>query len=250
MAILPVSCVDFKGKSNIKFGHNDEHSREYATEPISANSSKAVPVMVLMALSPSLLNAAVPKTTEEMSDAPKVVMVEDLPEQEMTEATYVMSPELQGTRQSSAPFGWELFNSTHENIKFSMPAKGNGKNCHLVFTAPKTNSNEIYSVYVVRDGRPGSVRMGDRPPEVQTLVFHNLGNPNENFCSVITMESLLGPDRTEIGSMMSEIMLDDESAQKIIDLVSGDTKWKNKTHMQIKEVSDAVIHKSVTTIYK
>lgn len=218
--------------------------------PIISETPKATPVMVLMALSPSLLNAAVPKTMEESPNAPKVVMVVDAPEQEISETTYVMSPELQGTQQSSAPFGWEIFKSTHKQIKFSMPAKGNGKNCHLVFTAPKNNNSEIYSVYIVRDGKPGAVRMGDHPAEVQTLVFHNLGNPNENFCSVITMESLLGPNRTEIGTMMSEIMLDDESAQKIVDLVSGDTKWKNSTYMQIKEVTDAVIHTSVTTIYK
>lgn len=144
-------------------------------------------------------------------------------------------------------YKWALFNLNTQNIKFEMAAKGNGANYHMVYTAPQSSNDKINHIYFIKDGSIGSVEVGAHPPLVQTLIYHNLGK--DSFCSVITLESILGPDRRENGTTLRQIMLDDDSAQKIIDLVSGDTKWKNNTHIQIKEVFDAKIGKPKTTLY-
>lgn len=246
MKVNAVSSVGFK--NSYSFGtssKSDETGVVDYTQSSSPSLMKKVPVIVLLAMNPATLNSAIPMMPETDNPNQTVMLAPETKSPDVS--AYVISPIVEELQQDDAPFGWALFKGAVDNIKFSMPAKGNGANYHMLFTAMKSDNERINNIYFVKDGSVGSVSAGDHPPNVQTLIYHNLGE--DSFCSVITLENILGPDRLSNGSTLREIMLDDDSAQKIIDLVSGDTKWKNNTHIQIKEVFDAKIHKPKTTLY-
>lgn len=245
MKVEAINGVNYR--SNFTFGEriktDNEHKNYESTSSSPLKALQKVPVIVLLAMNPATLNSAIP-TQPEADNPDQIVMVE------AEHSTSVKSPQVESTQKSNAPFGWEIFNSKLEDIKFSMPATGNGAPYHLVFTAPKNVNDRIDNVYLVKDGRPGSIRMGDHPAEVLEFRFHNLGSDEENFGSVITLESMLGPDRTEIGTMMREIMIEEPEGQKIVDLLMGNTKWKNETFIKFREVYDANIQEPVITISK
>lgn len=245
MKVEAVSNLVFRS-NNFSFGEKQRvHENVPAESSNRASDFAKVPVIVLLAMNTATLNSKIPMMPE--TDNPnKVVML--APETKSAEkSTCVIAPEVEEAQQSDAPFGWAMFRGENQDIKLNMVAKGNGANYHMVFTAPRSSNDKINHIYFIKDGSVGSVDAGAHPPEVQTLIYHNLGK--DSFCSVITLESILGPDRRENGTTLRQIMLDDDSAQKIIDLVSGDTKWKNNTYIQIKEVFDAKIGKPKTTLY-
>ena len=236
MAILPVSSVSFKNNNvNFKSSNNNEET-EMVSTPIISEAPKAIPVMVLMALSPSLLNAAVPKTMEESSNTPKVVMVEDAPEQEISEATYVMSPELQETQQSSAPFGWPQLKN--HNIKYTLHGQSRMFDYDMIYTTGQFNDrgNNVSNVYLIpRDNnRPNSVHT--QPHEVLEIIYHDIGDKDE-FCGAKVFEYLLDKNGNEIGKMWSEVPMDRNSAQTLIYLVTDHSKWDNDTNIKIRKVN-------------
>lgn len=245
MKVDAVSGIGFRN-GNINFGEKQRvHEGAPVSRPSGVSDLAKVPVIVLLAMNPATLNSALP-TMPETGNLNKITIL--APETKSSDATtYVIVPETEEVEQSNPPFGWALFRDVTEDIKLNVPAKGNGANYHMVFTAPRSSNDKINNIYFIKDGSVGSVDPGDHPAKVQTLIYHNLGDAS--FCSVITLENILGPDRMANGTMMREIMIDDASAQKIIDLVSGDTKWKNNTHIQVNEVFDAKIHKSKTVLY-
>lgn len=192
--------------------------------------------MVLMALSLSSLNAATPKTMEENPEAPKVVMVEDMPEQEIGEATYVMSPELQGdTKQSSAPFGWPQLALC--NIKYTQAGKSRMYEFDMVFATSKMNDygKNVGRVYLIPKDNLRPKTTAVHPPEVIGLIYHDIGDADE-FCGAIVVEKLLDKNGNVRGTMKSEVPLDRNSAQMIINLATGHTKWDDKTAIKIQTV--------------
>ena len=71
------------------------------------------------------------------------------------------------------------------------------------------------------------------PPEIETLVYHDLGNGKE-FCGIIIKEEV-GEKNKNKETIRYEVKLDDKSAQKLIDFLAGDTKWKNNSHIEFSE---------------
>lgn len=248
MKVEAINGVNYK--NNFTFGErktDNEYKNYENTSSSPLGALQKVPVIVLLAMNPATLNSAIP-TQPEADNPNHIVMVAS--ESEKAESAYATYPQVESTQQSDAPFGWKIFNSKLKDIKFSMRATGNGAPYHLVFTAPENVNDRIDNAYLIKDGRKGSKRMGDHPPEIIEFRFHNLGNDEENFGSVITLESMLGPDGTEKGTMMREIMIEEPEGQKIVDLLMGNTKWKNETFIKFREVYDANIQKPVITTSK
>lgn len=246
MKVDAVSGIGFRN-SNINFGEKQRvHEGAPVSRPSGVSNLAKVPVVVLLAMNPATLNSAIPTMPE--TDNPNKITILAPETKSVDAATYVIAPETEEVEQSDPPFGWALFRDVTEDIKLNVSAKGNGANYHMVFTAPRSSNDKINNIYFIKDGSVGSVDPGAHPPKVQTLIYHNLGK--ENFCSVITLESILGPDRKEKGTTLRQIMLDDDSAQKIVDLMSGDdSRWKDNTHIQFKEVFDGNISKPKTVLF-
>ena len=68
------------------------------------------------------------------------------------------------------------------------------------------------------------------PPQVVKLVYHDTGKDSE-FCGVVVRENHY-TSKGEFYNLDKEIMLTDNAANQIIDLLAGDSKWSNKTSIE------------------
>lgn len=236
-------------KVNCAFGEKQKkHENLSVTNSLRVPNLARVPVIVLLAMNPATLNSAVSTISE--TDSPNHIVMVKKPEQSLNIGKMTSVAELpQAPQKTDPPFGWAEFNDFGNHIKFSMPAKGNGADYHLVFTAAKDENSKIEDIYLVKNDGKKYLCSDVHPPTVTKFIYHNLGKDKE-FCSVETIESLVGPDGHEKGVMSRQIRLDDESAQKIIDLLSGDTKWKNNTYIVFKEVFDDKLEEPHAALYQ
>ena len=66
------------------------------------------------------------------------------------------------------------------------------------------------------------------------LLHHDLGE-EKGFWGVVTVEDLVKEDgQTKFGTLRKETRIDDETAQKLIKLISNEADWKNRTNIPIK----------------
>lgn len=79
-------------------------------------------------------------------------------------------------------------------------------------------------------------------PRVRELVYHNLGSPDKNFCSV-KVEATLGYDNN--GKMQDEIKdikIPDEIANNLVELLTGEMGYDEKPHIKFSETTTAKLH--------
>lgn len=238
MAILPINSISvMKNQSrSVNFqGHNrSEHERNQEDfSPKVRMSAVTVPVAVLMAMSPSLLNAKEPMRTLPMDNGINSELFEKAVEAEEP-ATYYSVPA--DYNQDIPNIGnWRRLKN--KNILLHKEILGNGAKYHMLFAADKgANPNSVEYIYVIRDGAKGSDDFNVRPPEVTKFTYHNIGKDKE-FCSVRVHESIIGPDGKENGTMIREIKIDDDAANQIIYLIAGETKWKDSTMLHIDQTT-------------
>ena len=236
-AILPVSSVDFNARSNVSFARKNDTEGAPTDRGMTAPLGKSVPVIVLMAMNPALLNsAATMNNLQGEEDNPNLItMVEPEQNFEIDEATYVIEPQSGISSQSvkKAPYGWEIFEL--DDIVDTYHGHNALGSFDMVYTNNRIDeSGSISDVYIVRKSRDVSAKPEFHPPRVYKLMYHNIGKDKE-FCGVITKEDLLDENGQYIGGIEKEIRLDDGTAQKLIDLITNHSNWKNSTFIKICE---------------
>ena len=132
-----------------------------------------------------------------------------------------------------APYGWNLF--LQDDIVEVNKGHNALGNFDMVYTNNRIDeSGSISDVYIVQKSRDIPAKSAFHPPKVFKLMYHNIGKDKE-FCGVITKEDLLDENGQYISGIEKEIRLDDDTAQKLIDLVTNHSKWKNNTFIKICE---------------
>ena len=237
MAILPVSSVDFNARSNVSFARKNDSEGAPADRGMTAPLGKTVPVIVLMAMNPALLNSAATMNNLQAKEGKpeEITMVVPVNEPEVDAATFVMHPEAVKDVQNvkKAPYGWEIFEL--DDIVDSYHGKNALGSFDMVYTNNRIDeSGSISDVYIVQKSRDIPAKSAFHPPKVFKLMYHNIGKDKE-FCGVITKEDLLDENGQYISGIEKEIRLDDDTAQKLIDLVTNHSKWKNNTFIKICE---------------
>ena len=237
MAILPVSSVDFNARSNVSFARKNDSEGAPADRGMTAPLGKTVPVIVLMAMNPALLNSAATMSNlqGEEENPNLITMVEPAQNFEIDDATYVMQPKTVKETQDvkKAPYGWNLF--LQDDIVEVNKGHNALGNFDMVYTNNRIDeSGSISDVYIVQKSRDIPAKSAFHPPKVFKLMYHNIGKDKE-FCGVITKEDLLDENGQYISGIEKEIRLDDDTAQKLIDLVTNHSKWKNNTFIKICE---------------
>lgn len=244
MAILPVSSVEFNSRSSVSFARKNDSEGAPADRGMTAPLGKTVPVIVLMAMNPSLLNTAATAnnyTSDDMNEN-SITMVVPANTPDIDEATYVIEPETVGKTQSvnKPPYGWYCLNARPINeIHHGHNSLGD---FDMVFAHDPglCGKDGVSKVYILSREREIPAPGQFHPPEVFKLMYHNIGKDKE-FCGVITKEDLLDEKGNYQGSLETEIKLDDESAQKLIDLITGHSNWKNNTGIRIYETKSAML---------
>ena len=185
-------------------------------------SLKRVPVVVMLAMSPAMLNSSVPEQYMPMNAQELTEVVAQIPSED---AATVDFREVQETQQNY-PLGVAFFNRF--KIQEIIPAVVGGAKANIVFTKPvKIGADkDVYNVYYIKNSYKDDNSYHE-PPKVKELIYHNLGEGKE-FLGIKLYESIHKKDGSEVG-MISELKVDDKTAQYLLDLRTGDTKWNNKT---------------------
>jgi hypothetical protein len=133
----------------------------------------------------------------------------------------------QEERQSKYPYGWKSLESLHINDVTRFKAD-NGHEYFMLFTS---NQNDIEA--------KGTRHIAQDPPMVKQLAYHNIGKDKE-FCGVILERDVLEEESGKFkGTIRNEMRLPDEVAQKIVDVITDYSRFKNKTNLKIREVNFA-----------
>lgn len=81
-----------------------------------------------------------------------------------------------------------------------------------------------------------------RPPVIKELVYHNLGSGKEYLGIVIEERIYKSETSPNIKKkIIGEVKLDDTSAQFLLDLNAGSTKWNDETGIKFKETKKAKV---------
>lgn len=231
---MKVSAINSVKSSTVFTSNKKNKEVQHTTSPM--NAAKAVPVMVLMAMNPSLLNANMPVINPESNTIE--YSVSDKPEIE--EATYVMAPELQGVQQHKAPdYGWEYLK--HAGIYHDAPATWGYVKGRVLYVGPIDVKNEINDVYLIDPNDAASPEVGVFPPTVRRLIYHNLPD-DKDFCSAIIDQNIISDEGEYINHVRREVRLDRKTAQDLIFVVHNKTQFDNHTGIRFEQTDSPRMH--------
>lgn len=141
--------------------------------------------------------------------------------------------------QQSYPLGVAYLGKTQ--IKQIVSAIGNGVSAKIVLTGYNPNNNNINYVYYIEHSYRSNNSL-HRPPVIKELVYHNLGSGKEYLGIVIEERIYKSETSPNIKKkIIGEVKLDDTSAQFLLDLNAGSTKWNDEAGIKFKETKKAKV---------
>lgn len=237
MKVEAVSNLGFKS-NNFSFG---EKQRVHDNVPVESSNSASdlakVPVIVLLAMNPATLNSKIPTMPE--TDNPNKITILAPETKSSYAATYVIAPEVENLQQISAPYGWPYLGTPGINIQQVVKGKSPFSSYNLIYTrfSQSDKANDVRDVYLISDGEKKSTNKFVHPPEILKLVYHNLGDDKE-YCGAVVKQFYIDKTGDADGSLIREIRMDRISAQSLINLITGHTKWNYKGPIEIEETTN------------
>ncbi len=213
MVVSAVNGVKFNThRSNITFSGESETAPKQT--PKRANNFVKVPVIVMMTLSPSLLNSA-GAAAENYQDG-------EFPQ---TELLAMAAPEPQSRINSATRTSSYV---KPELVQYQKKFSSNGTQYTMYWVEPNKkrnpNSNYVREVYFVPNGyRPegsGSGHDWNCPPQLSGIRFHDLGTGKE-FVGAVVKEK-----KSNQNWYKREIKLPEEISDDLMDLVKGRTNFQ------------------------
>lgn len=243
MTRMPVSPA-FSGNNgcrSVNYTGRKEGENEVATADAKSSSNLAkVPVVVMIAMSPAMLNGKVPPELMNDMNGAKTEMValptntadaEVIPNLFEAEKVAPVAPQ----QRANAPFGES--NLRGKVIQYSKSFNRNGSKYNFVFVSEKGDGNLVRYVYVFPQGYNSSA--AKLLPQVTNFVYHDIGKGKE-FGGVIVY-SIARNAKGEYKQYKEEIRLPDELAQSIIDLLAKDSQFRNGTAIKYSETRSRVL---------
>jgi len=212
MTIAPISSVEVNTHRNVSFGHrmgDDEVKNDYKA-PKKAGNLVKVPVIVMMAMTPSLLNGAMPVSAADNNNG------------EVTELLAMASPEPQRTSRS------QRSNTVSSHIKpervraqKSFMSDGKRYTMYCMDESIDGNSKYVSTVYFVPDDYKQVLDdFGEdvnQPPRLRGFVYHDLGEGKE-FVGAKVEEWNCNGRKSYHDTYKYEIKLDPDVANFLADL--------------------------------
>ena len=237
MAIAPINSVSFKSNYNnkIHFTANNRDEENDNTSPEgypfprrAARNLATVPVVVMMTMSPSLLNAATAPEKSVPLNAQALTELVEAQESPKTEVSaYVMAPQQAGVMSQGQR---TYFESNKDIIPFKMYA---GSGAYIAFSDPLKKREIMYVEYVPKDFKYTNMYDAVNLPVVKEMVYHKTGDSRE-YCGLILRNSV------EINGQSyfkdTEQRITDDAANAIIDLLNGDSKFTDNTGLMVRIV--------------
>lgn len=232
--------VNFAGQNSRKNNADTEGSPvEYNR---SLNNLAKVPVVMLMAMSPAMMDAKTPVTNLSEMEEAKTEMVAPIPiDSEELDEAITIAPDFSNPQnaQKKAPFGVTslLGHKIHHYDTFM----NNGKKHYIVYSGI-SNADYVNKVSVFPEGFD-SVKEKKLLPYVRELVYHDLGKGKE-YCGIIVITHQIlknGKSKT----IKEEVRMPNEVAQNLIDFLADDTKMQNNTSISYSKTKSPQLRTTV-----
>ena len=192
-----------------------------------ANPLASIPVIVMLAMAPLSTDGKQPTQSAPIDNA------------HITELVAAVNPNapkvyaVTQTPEKEAPLGIEYLSS--RRAQKVLPCLGNKQPANLLLTTSRGDNeeNRVTRIYYVQNDYDKS--QYKEPPYIQSLIYHDLGE--KSFLGIKTIERfrVKKGDDYERKTFISEVKLDDEAAQYLIDFLAGDTNFKNSTNIKFEE---------------
>lgn len=237
------SYVNFAGQNSRKNNGDTEGSPvEYNRR---SNNLAKVPVVMLMAMSPAMMDAKTPVTNLSEMEEAKTEMVAPIPidSEELDEMTTI-APDFSNPQnaQTKAPFG--VTSLLGQKIYHYDTFMKDGKKHYIVYSSIRT-PDYVDKVSVFPEGFPN--KSGVLLPWVEELVYHDLGKGKE-YCGII-VRSVNKLQNGRYKTTYEEVRLPDECAQTLIDLLANYSKMKNNTSIEYSETKSAQLRQTKTILH-
>ena len=131
---------------------------------------------------------------------------------------------------SDPPYGWAMLRN--DIIKFEHRGKTPITGFYMLYTTvddDTENEKDVRYVFIISDNENRSPDDAlNFPQTVKGLIYHKLDDGKE-FCGVLIEGNTVNKQGVKTGYMESEIKIDNETANLLVDLLHGDSGWNNKT---------------------
>lgn len=232
MAVLPINSVSVNANQYAFTGKNKKDSHN------KANSLASVPVIVMLAMAP-------------MAEGKQPAQFVPINSEHLTElvaATNAYAPAVeaysQAPQEKAAPLGINFFRR-HPILQI-INAKANNKDVKMIFGSYPTKNNipdkVVDRVFLIDKDYANRQIRNTIPPKITELIYHN--TPEGEFCSVTVLETVINKNGNS-AIKISNLKLDDNSAQELINLLAGETKWKNITDIKFQETTSSELKPTV-----
>ena len=244
MAIAPInginvrqnynSTINFAGRKRYEDGDDAQQN------PRRASNLATVPVVVLMAMTPGMLNGKQPVTVLPANEMNVTEVLAQTPEIKEAENTYYTS----AAQFSNSSYDLSSFDP--RDIQYKQYYKMNGKNWVMVWNdvGKSTNSkkNMVGGIFFVPETyRQIQNEMGidiNTPPMLLKMVYHNIGD--SSFMTVITRETTCDDEGNNRKRLTKEYRIPDDVANKLIDLFVGDTEFVPRNNFTSNAILEEV----------
>lgn len=157
---------------------------------------------------------------------------------ELVTATNAYAPTVeayQDPQETTYPFGLNYYNKGRLILKV-IDSKANNKDAKMVFTTFNNDvaKNKVAFVHLI-DKDYNNRRVVSAPPVINELIYHNTSKGE--FCSVVVSECI--NVNNQYTYKYYNVKLDDNSAQELINLLAGETEWKNSTDIKFSETTSS-----------
>jgi len=229
MAIMAIGGIDsIKKNPNLNFtGRNLEEGHEFK-ENYNSGSLKKVPVVALMVMTPSLLSAAVDQGAIPLKVSNDMEVYYE-PEQNTGETAVLTTafPETEEVEQ----YGQRLpDNINSKTIQYKKSFNYQGKRYTMYYhdglKPVRSDKNTVSAIYFIPSDYNYIEKYGNAknyPPSMKQLVYHDLGDLNKDYVSIITTEEVCDRNGENSHFVKREIRLPDDIANDLIDLYNGKT---------------------------
>lgn len=223
MAVLPINSVSVNANQYAFTGKNKKDSHN------KANSLASVPVIVMLAMAP-------------MAEGKQPAQFVPINSEHLTElvaATNAYAPAVeaysQAPQETTYPFGLNYYNKGRLILKV-IDSKANNKDAKMVFSTFNNDvaKNKVAFVHLI-DKDYNNRRVVSTPPVINELIYHNTSKGE--FCSVVVSECI--KVNNQYTYKYYNVKLDDNSAQELINLLAGETEWKNSTDIKFSETTSS-----------
>jgi hypothetical protein len=217
----------------------NKYSSEINNDSARSNDLAKVPVVLMIAMSPAMMNGKTPIQYMPLDEGNMTEVFEQQPIEE-NDATYVARSE---EFQQKYPF--DVAWLSHKKVQQIVPATASGQKTNLVLCSSNFNDNTVRKIYLIKDNEKNPYESHE-PQYITELVYHNIGK-NKEYLGVTILKDVFDKNTHQYrGTIQYESRLDDESAQFLLDFNAGSTKWKDVTGIKYRETTNPNVARTIS----